>query len=312
MLFGMNDRLDAATASSLERGACYGFSIHSTIPLACVRSGHGPRLELTRAPHQVPSRTIPLVAEWADHPHDEPRARLYQDEQEYWLWVNRGGWTRIEPAGPRITLPESFDAAAIEEHVWTIPISLCLLHRRDLTLHAAAVEVNGRSVLMVAPGGSGKSTLAAAFVQAGHRLLSEDVSCVRMVGEPCVIPGPAMLRLRPDVLSHVVLPGARVIRQLRSRVTFALDQAHRGGCEPVPLRAIFLLEAPSEGSVGGTVPAAEGIRRLWPMAFRLPVDDWTAECFARLAELATAVPIHRFPRPVRLEQLPRAVQELTG
>jgi hypothetical protein len=196
--------------------------------------------------------------------------------------------------------------------VWTIPISLCLLHRGDLALHAAAVEVNGHGVLLVASGGAGKSTLAAAFVQAGHRLLSEDVTCVRMVGEPCVIPGPAMLRLRPDVLSHVALPGARVIREIRSRVTFALDQAGRGGCEPVPVRAIFLLDAAAEGSLGERISPAEGIRRLWPMAFRLPADDWTARSFAHLADLARTVPLRSFARPRRLEDLPRAVEDLTG
>ena len=312
MLLGMNHPTDAAPLAPHEQGTCYGFGIYSTIPLACLRNGQGPPLEVASTSHQVPAHTMPLVAEWHEHPTDEPYARLYRDEKEYWLWINRGGWTRIDADGPRITLPGSLDPAAREEHLWMIPISVCLLHRGNLTLHAAAVEVDGHGVLLVAPGGAGKSTLAAAFVQAGHRLLSEDVTCVRMGGEPCVIPGPAMLRLRPDVLSHVALPGARVIRQIRSRVTFALDQAGRGGCEPVPVRAIFLLDTASDGSPGESISPAEGIRRLWPMAFRLPVEDWTAQCFAHLVDMATAVPIRSFARPRRLEELPRAVEDLTG
>ena len=311
MLFGMNHPTDTASRSPHEQGTCYGFGIHSTIPFACLRNGQGPPLEVASASHQVPARTMPLVAEWREHPTDEPYARLYRDEKEYWLWMNHSGWTRIDAHGPRITLPGSLDSAVSEEHLWTIPVSLCLLHRGDLALHAAAVEVDGHGVLLVAPGGAGKSTLAAAFVQAGYRLLSEDVACVRVEGAPCVIPGPAMLRLRPDVLSHVALPGARVIRQIRSRVTFALDQAGRGGCEPVPVRAIFLLDAASDGPLGESISPAEGIRHLWPMAFKLPVDDWTARCFAHLGDLAAAVPIRRFARPMRLEELPRSVEDLT-
>jgi len=213
VLFGMNHPTDTASLSPHEQGTCYGFGIHSTIPLACVRNGQGPPLEIARASHQVPAQTMPLVAEWREHPNDEPYARLYRDEKEYWLWMSRGEWTRIDAGGPRITLPASLDAAS-EEHLWTIPISLCLLHRGDLTLHAAAVEVDGHGVLLVASGGAGKSTLAAAFVQAGYRLLSEDVTCVRVAGAPCVIPGPAMLRLRSPWMLTGMSP-ARVMRSSR-------------------------------------------------------------------------------------------------
>jgi hypothetical protein len=240
---------------------------------------------------------------------------LYGDEQELWLWIQRGGWTRIdlstETYGPRIALPEGEDSAAIEERVWTVPVALCLLHRGDLTLHAAALDIGGRAILVAAPGGAGKSTLAGSFVQAGHRLLSEDVSCVRLTGTPSIIPGPAMLRLRPDVLPYVALPGARVIRRLRSRVTFAIDPSRRGGCAPVPLAGVFLLGASGKSGVGAQVSPAQGIRLLWPMAFRLPVGNSTARCFAHLADLAAAVPVRSYTRPTRLQDLPRAVAELT-
>jgi hypothetical protein len=312
----MQNPVDIAAAPASKQGTCFGFGVHSTIPLACTRDGEGPPLKITTHPYREPPKTVPLIIEWTDGLAAAPYARLHGDEQELWLWIEHGGWTRIdlrmEAGGPEIALPEEEDSAAIEERAWTIPSALCLLHRGDLTLHAAALDVGGRAVLLVAPGGAGKSTLAAAFVQAGHRLLSEDVSCVRPGGPPSVIPGPAMLRLRPDVLSHIALPDAQVIRRLRTRVTFAVDQSHRGGCAPVPLAGIFLLEAPGESSVGAQIPPADCIRLLWPMAFRLPVGDSTARCFTHLADLAAAVPVRSFARPRNLEDLPRAVAELTA
>lgn len=309
MSLPMEDSTGAVPSLTTDRGACFGFGIRSAISFACLRDGGGLPLEIGTAAELQPSQPMPIVVEWREPPDHEPFARLYRDGTAYWLWVRRGGWTRIEPDVPRITLPETMAPGLSEEHVWTIPVSLCLLRRGDLVLHAAAVEIGGRAVLLVAAGGAGKSTLAAACVQSGFRLLSEDLTCVRMSDEPGVIAGPAMLRLRPDVLAHLALPGARVIRQVPSRVTFALDPAVRGSCDPVPLRAIFLLEAPSAESPGGTIPPAEGIRRLWSMAFRLPEDD-AAYCFGQLAALAR-VPIRHFPRPRAFEELPGAVEALT-
>jgi hypothetical protein len=257
---------------------------------------------------------MPLIASWIDPPAaGQPSIRLYADGDTYWLWIERGGWTRIELAAearPRIVLSAAGDPTAREEHLWTTPISLCLLHRGDLVLHAAAVDVGGESIVIAAPGGTGKSTLAAAFVQAGHRLLSEDVTCIRSTGAPSVVPGPALLRLRPDVLSHVSLPAVTVIRQIRSRVTFALDHHQRGECAPVPLRAMFIIDAERAG--GELLPPAEAIRRLWPMAFRLPLHNWTATCFAQLAQVVRTITVRTFPRLRTLEELPRAVQEMSA
>lgn len=299
--------------SAPAQGTCYGFEVHSTAPLACLRTGVGPILEVVSvAAPLAPARITPLVTEWREAPDAEPYARLYRAEAGYWLWLRHAGWTQIETGGPRITLSGSGGSVATEERLWTIPAAICLLHQGDLVLHAAAVEVEGQAILFVAPGGAGKSTLAAAFAQAGYRLLSEDVTCVKMAEKPSIIPGPAMLRLRPDVLSYVSLPAARPIRTIPSRVTFALDSVVRGGCDPVPLRTIFVLDGGSNGSPGNRMSPAEGIRNLWPMAFRLPADAWTARCFAQLTDLATAVPIRQYARPHRLEELPHAVEELAG
>jgi hypothetical protein len=298
------------------QGTCFGFGIHATIPLACLRGGSGPSLEIELADHNVPAGMMPLIASWIDPPAaGQPSIRLYADGDTYWLWIERGGWTRIDLAAtapPRIVLSAAGDPSAREEHLWTTPVSLCLLHRGDLTLHAAAVDVGGESIVIAAPGGTGKSTLAAAFVQAGHRLLSEDLTCVRTAQAPAAVPGPAMLRLRPDVLSHVTLPGARVIRQIRSRVTFALNQDRRGECAPVPLRAVVILDTGVEGPGEERLLPDEALRRLWPMAFRLPLHNWTAACFAQLAELVRTVPVRTFPRLRSLGELPRAVQELSA
>jgi HprK-related kinase A len=49
-----------------------------------------------------------------------------------------------------------------------------------LVIHAAVVEMNGLAAILPAPPGSGKSTLCAALVSRGWRLLSDELTMVRL------------------------------------------------------------------------------------------------------------------------------------
>jgi hypothetical protein len=144
---------------------------------------------------------------------------------------------------------------------------LCFLARGDLPLHAAAVEVDGGAVVIGAPRAFGKTTLAAAFLSAGYRLLSEDVTCVHPGSVPLVIPGPAMLRVRPDVADRLEIRDATPVGKPDDRVHFAVDRGVRGDCRPVPLRAIFLLRA-ADRVFAETVRSSEAVRDLWPLSSR--------------------------------------------
>lgn len=294
-----------------DQGTCYGFRIHSPIPFSSLRDGPGHPLEILSSLHHAPSQAMHLIGEWTQLPGSRPFARLYQQNSDYWLQTVGNRWTLIEPAVPRIVLPPDDDPARSEEHVWSIPVALCLLHHRDLALHASAVEINGRALLLVASGGAGKSTLAAAFAAAGHRVLSEDVTGVRPDSAPAVIPGPAMLRLRPEVMAHLTLPGSRVIRTLPSRLTLVLD-GPRGTCDPVPLRGICLLESSTREFSLRRIPTARAIPLLWPMTFHVSSADWHRYCFERLAELTAVTPTWVFSRPLRFEELPRTVEYLVA
>ena len=49
-----------------------------------------------------------------------------------------------------------------------------------LSIHAAVLEKNGRAVILAAPPGSGKSTLCAGLMTRGWRLLSDEITLVRL------------------------------------------------------------------------------------------------------------------------------------
>lgn len=64
-----------------------------------------------------------------------------------------------------------------------------------LIIHAAVVERNGRAAILPAPPGSGKSTLCAALVQRGWRLLSDELTLVRL-GDGRIVPLPRPVSLK--------------------------------------------------------------------------------------------------------------------
>ncbi len=78
---------------------------------------------------------------------------------------------------------------------------------RYLIVHAAAVEKGGHAIILPAPPGSGKSTLCAALVHRGWRLLSDELTLIRIVdGRIAALPRPISLKNKSiDVISKYVL-----------------------------------------------------------------------------------------------------------
>jgi hypothetical protein len=294
------------------RGTSFGFKVHSSLSLEYLRAGEGEPLEVVVDPDAGSEPHGVLLAEWSPTPELSFHARLYADGDRYRLWTQDGGWISIDPKARRIALDDAALAARREERVWSIPAILCFLERGDLPLHAAAVEIDGAAVLLGAPRTFGKTTLAAGFVRAGHRLLAEDVSCIRPGDRPALIPGPAMLRMRRDVAAAIELPRTYTVREDDDRVHLALAEDWRGDCSPVPIDAVVFLR-PSNGELKlERVSPAEAIRDLWSLSFRLPSDSARAESFARIVDFLKDVRVWNLYRPLRFDQIGAAVDRIVG
>ena len=280
-------------------GTCYGFEVRSEVPLAYLRGGTGDPLEIGAPAPEGAGPDDVLLIEWQAGPERPLEAKLWSDGRRFRLWIGDGGWFGIDPAEPRIEIPAD-DGIRREERLWGIPALLCFLSRGDLPLHAAACEVDGGAVVLAAPRTYGKTTMAAAFHRAGHRVLGEDTACVRLGPDAAVIPGPTMLRLRHDVARALELPGARLVGEDPDRVHYALERP--GDCEPVPLRAVVLLDE-GDTAVLETVEPPEALRDLWALSFRLPTEADVGRSFAAVADLAAAVPVLRLRRPLALDAL---------
>lgn len=291
-------------------GSCFGFEIHSSLSFKYLRGGKGEGLRITWPSEEVEGGHRQLLYEWLPRPGHPLHARLYQVGDLYCFWVAGMGTFVVDAEHHRIAVPEATDVVQREERLWGIPTGLCFLRRGDIPIHAAAAEVEGSAVLLAAPGRFGKSTLAAAFHTAGHRVLSEDLSCLQFSPTISVIPGPAMLRIRQDVMHRLTLRNAQVVRQDAERCSLALDEGRRGSCCPVPLRAAVLLRESTSGVLLERVPATTAIPDLWNLSFRLPTAESQARCFQAVADLAKGIPTWNVLRPLRLEDLPETVDKI--
>lgn len=284
----------------MSAGACYGFGVRSEVPLEYLRGGDGVPLEIAALAAEGPRPDDALLVEWQPTPERPLEARLYSDGHSFRLWIGDGGWFSVDPVERRIDVPEQ-GGIRREERLWGIPSLLCFLARGDLPLHAAAVEAGGGAVIVAAPRTYGKTTMAAAFHRAGHRVLSEDTTCVRLGAEPTVVPGPAMLRVRHDVAAELEIPSARLVGESDDRIHYALEAP--GDCEPVPVRGVVFLDAADGTAALEHVEQADAIRDLWALSFRLPTEEDVGRSFAGVTDLGAAVPVLRLRRPLDLRAL---------
>ena len=291
-----------------QPGTCFGFAVDSPLPFRFLRPGTGSALEIVEGTEPEPDG--PPIVEWKLCDVRPFNARLHQQGRRFRLWVDDTGWFSIDPARGRVTVPPGADCVRREERLWAIPALLCLAHRGDVGLHAAAVEIGGSAMLIAAPGRSGKTTLAGAFLQRGYRVLAEDIACVRPGDPPVLFPGPALLRVRRDSYERLGFHGVPVVADEPHRVHLAIADDERGDAEPVPIRSVVFLRQGAESCTLLPVPPERAVPDLMTLSFHLPTDEDRARAFAALVGLATSVPVFDLARPMVYERIDEVIDHL--
>ena len=293
---------------SAPAGPCFGYAIESPLAFEFLRGGTGVPLRVD-AGETCGDGASTLLFDWPAV-DEQPQMRLFENGSTYRYWVDGGGSFVVDCRAQRITIPAEAEPLRREERLWGLPLLLCFAARGDLPLHAAAVEVADGAVVIAGPRTFGKTTLVAGAHAAGHRVLTEDIACIRLGGdEPQVIPGPAMLRLRRDVASRLPLDGAKVVRSDGQRVHLSLAADRRGTCDGVALRGIVLLrEGPDV--VLERAPAAAAVRDLWQLNFRFRGAAPFGASVEALVDLAREIPVWNLFRPLRLDTLAETVAVL--
>lgn len=288
-------------------GTCFGFSVRSSLDFHFLRFGDGEPMQVSGPSTPPEGDAGELVQQWRRTTEVPFETNLYREGDCYRLQMAESSWFVIDTQRPRVVVPDDPNAVRREERLWGIPAILCFLARGDLQLHAAAVEINGGAIVIAAPQTHGKTTIAATFHNAGFRLLSEDVTCIRDLDGPHIVPGPAVLRIRRATAERIEIADAQEVGVRDDRVHFSIAPARRGDCRPVPLRAILMLRESEHGFRLERPASADAVRDLWPLSFNLPTAADRARCFAGVTDLTAAVAVQNLYRPFRIEELPAAV-----
>jgi hypothetical protein len=127
-------------------------------------------------------------------------------------------------------------------------LSFALVKQGFEPLHATAVVIDGQAVAFLGHSGFGKSSLAAAFLAAGHHLLTDDLLLLRAgAGAYEAQPGPPRIKLFPPIARRFLATTASGVpmNNLTEKMVLPLTngQYHEVSA---PLRAFYVLAAPRE------------------------------------------------------------------
>jgi hypothetical protein len=309
----MVDYLSPSACAEEERQSCFGFRVSSSCSLRFLRKGSGQEtLEITElaGPFETPGQET-LLFEWTlRDPSADVTARLYGSDGIFQFWTSDAGWYRIDPAARKIEVSEHDDEIRREQRLWGIPAALCYMARGDFALHAAAVEVEGKAIVLAAPGRFGKTTLALAFHRRGYRLLTEDTTCCSLSPNPYVLPGPTSIRVRPDMFHGEAPSGTRVVSVKSDRIHLELDSDRIGNGQGVPIQALVFLRESSDKTYLERLKTSVAIPDLWTLNFRFQSDAQRSRSFSQLARLAGGISVWNLYRPMDVASLDAVVLRL--
>jgi hypothetical protein len=284
----------------------FGFRVRSSLPLRFLRSGGGHQdIEVVEVA-EAPPPSGESLGSWQLHGTAYPAtASLFVNAGRYEYIASDAGRFLVDVESGRLEVPAMQDPLLREQRLYGMPMLLAFGTRGDLSLHAAAVEIEGGAVVIAAPSRFGKTTLSHAFHQRGFRLLAEDLVCITH-DLRSVRPGPTMIRLRPDVFAASAVSGAEVVEERPDRVFLRITRDRAGSGDPVPLLGLFFLREAADVSVTKVDPIS-AVRDLWHLGYRHPTPVGRTESFRLLSKLAGETRIWDLHRPMDFRALDRTV-----
>lgn len=287
----------------------YGISIRSEMPLPFPETpaGHTVDVTFSAAPHTwfaTMTTGLPNLGR-ADDWHERRRGA---DGSDFLHFPDLFEFM-VSPDGRSVTYAQlqRSTVESFQTYLLGHVLSFALVKQELEPLHATVVVVEGAAVAFLGSSGQGKSTLAAAFLHAGHRVLTDDLLVIRDEGELLVgFPGPPRLKL----FSHIAqrfLPGQAASAPMNpdtQKLIIPLQpaQAHVG---PAPIHGFLVLDEGEASSTGVHLTELSGrdsVLQLLGSTFntRLVTPDRLRRQFLAARNWATRVPVKRleYPRAV--------------
>jgi hypothetical protein len=292
----------------------YGITVASDRPLTLPAHADGglARVECRSATASVFHAAMSGAA-FDPSPDPWHRYASLPDGSTYVQWDTVGEFL-VDADGRRIACRRAARSSAESFQVYMLgqALSFALVKQRLEPLHATAIVVEDRAIAFLGAPGFGKSTLAAGFLEAGHRLLTDDLLVVREHrGRALAYPGPPRIKLFPRTAGRLVSGRAdRVTMNAATNKLILPIDADRRCAAPVPLAAIYSLSSPRDACrqngvsidrLSGRDAFVELLKGTFNRRFVKP--ERLARQFEAMTSLTNLVAVSRLAYPRTLEQL---------
>jgi len=194
----------------------YGLNVASDLPLAGVPAGRAPYPDVVFAMERPYRLVVPAPAsdetcwyesDWIDEATGGPGLTIYRsDAGAFRILYSDGVEFLIDGEGRRIVggAPSEANLADVACYVTGPVLGFVLRLRGVIALHASAIEIGRKAVLLVGDARSGKSTTAAVLATMGYKVITEDVAALSVKdGTLNVLTGCSEVALRPDAVASV-------------------------------------------------------------------------------------------------------------
>ncbi len=249
---------------------------------------------------QLQTRLDPVITGigllYADYPlHDKDQHidfHIALDRPRTWRrWLRPQVRFLLDGQSPFLPLPLDQSFPMFE---WGLNWCVSSHANSFLMIHAAVVERGGMAAILPAPPGSGKSTLCAALVQHGWRLLSDELTLVR-VADGAIVPMPRPVSLKNGSIDIVrrfapaaVLsaPVADTVKGTVAHLKPPPDSVARGAQACRPGWIVFPRYVPEAAALMAPLPRAHAFMQVADNAFNYSMLG--ARGFAALADVIDA------------------------
>jgi hypothetical protein len=232
------------------RYCVYGIVVESDTPLALPEYCDGGLGQVEYV--SAPARTFLTAMQGVDfHPRSDSwyRYAFLRDGSTYVQWQGVGEFL-VSIDGRRISCrhQEGSSFESFQVYMLGQALSFALVKQGFEPLHATVAVVNDHAVAFLGSHAFGKSTLAACFLEAGHRLLTDDLLILQQsANRVLAYPGPPRIKLFPKMagrfLAHTASRGR--MNEGTDKLILPIDE-HQSCAGPVPLKAIYSLAGPGD------------------------------------------------------------------
>ena len=293
----------------------YGISLRSSFPLSLPeRSGTGlMEIKVQKGPADFFSDSLrganllPSLYRTFSYAH-------LNCGSSYVRWDGLGEF-HVSPDGRTITC-RRFEEAHLEcfqVYLLGQAISFALVKAGLEPLHATCVAIDGKAVAFLGDSGYGKSSLAACFLEAGHRVLTDDLLVVREVpGGFEAYPGPPRIKLFSEMATRFLggFLGGVPMNSGTGKLILPLE-SKRVCADVIPLEVIYAIAPPEVAAQNEfarieCVASRHAFVLLMNNVFNYQIVDSKRlnRQFGAVAGLAAGMPMKRLFYPRRVEALP--------